>query len=223
VARAGRDINPSAQVLDAIARTLQFDVHEHSHLFTLAGVATTTIADECGALCPTLQPLIDQLEPFPAIVVNSRLDLLAYNRVYGSFFGDLEAIPIEDRNILWLVFTHPEMQAAIVDWDDVVGRLVAEYRAAMAEHLDDPAWKALVARLHRASPEFTRVWERHDVQGVEGRTKRALHPLAGLLELDYTNLWVGQQVGTRIVAFTPSNERTRRRLEALYESLGAAA
>jgi hypothetical protein len=219
----GRDINPSAQVLDAIARTLQFDVHEHSHLFTLAGVATTTIADECGALCPTLQPLIDQLEPFPAIVVNSRLDLLAYNRVYGSFFGDLEAIPIEDRNILWLVFTRPEMQAAIVDWDDVVGRLVAEYRAAMAEHLDDPAWKALVARLHRASPEFTRVWERHDVQGVEGRTKRALHPLAGLLELDYTNLWVGQQVGTRIVAFTPSNERTRRRLEALYESLGAAA
>ena len=219
----GRDINPSAQVLDAIARTLQFDVHEHSHLFTLAGVATTTIADECGALCPTLQPLIDQLEPFPAIVVNSRLDLLAYNRVYGSFFGDLEAIPIEDRNILWLVFTRPEMQAAIVDWDDVVGRLVAEYRAAMAEHLDDPAWKALVARLHRASPEFTRVWERHDVQGVEGRTKRALHPLAGLLELDYTNLWVGQQVGTRIVAFTPTNERTRRRLEALYESLGAAA
>jgi transcriptional regulator with XRE-family HTH domain len=219
----GRDINPSGQVLDAIARTLQFDVHEHSHLFTLAGVATTTIADECGALCPTLQPLIDQLEPFPAIVVNSRLDLLAYNRVYGSYFGDLEAIPIEDRNILWLVFTHPEMQAAIVDWDDVVGRLVAEYRAAMAEHLDDPAWKALVARLHRASPEFTRVWERHDVQGVEGRTKRALHPLAGLLERDYTNLWVGQQVGTRIVAFTPSNERTRRRLEALYESLGAAA
>jgi transcriptional regulator with XRE-family HTH domain len=219
----GRDINPSGQVLDAIARTLQFDVHEHSHLFTLAGVATTTIADECGALCPTLQPLIDQLEPFPAIVVNSRLDLLAYNRVYGSFFGDLEAIPIEDRNILWLVFTRPEMQAAIVDWDDVVGRLVAEYRAARAEHLDDPAWKALVARLHRASPEFTRVWERHDVQGVEGRTKRALHPLAGLLELDYTNLWVGQQVGTRIVAFTPSNARTRRRLEALYESLGAAA
>jgi hypothetical protein len=152
------------------------------------------------------------------MVVNPRLDLVAYNRVYASFF-DLEAIPIEDRNILWLVFTHPEMQAAIVDWDDVVGRLVAEYRAAMAEHLDDPAWKALVARLHRASAEFTSFWERHDVQGVESRTKRAMHPVAGLLELDYTNLWVGQQVGVRIVAFTPSNERTRRRLETLYESL----
>ena len=82
----GRDIHASAQVLDAIARTLQFDAHEHSHLFTLAGVATTTIANECFALCPTVQPLIDQLEPFPASVVNSRLDLLAYNRTYASFF-----------------------------------------------------------------------------------------------------------------------------------------
>jgi hypothetical protein len=41
----------------------------------------------------------------------------------------------------------------------------------------------------------------------------------GLLNLDYTNLWVGQQIGTRIVAFTPADERTRERLELLHESL----
>jgi transcriptional regulator with XRE-family HTH domain len=214
----GRDIKPSAQVLDAIARTLQFDVHEHSHLFTLAGITTTTIANECHALCPTVQPLVDQLEPFPAAVVSSRLDLLAYNRVYASFFDELETIPIEDRNLLWLAFTHPQWQAAIVDREDV-GHMVAEYRAAMAEHLDNPAWKTLVARLHRASPEFTAFWERHDVQGVESRTKRARHPTAGLMKLDYTNLWIGQQVGARIIAFTPADNRTRDRLETLYESL----
>jgi transcriptional regulator with XRE-family HTH domain len=219
----GREINPSAQVLDAIARTLQFDVHEHAHLFTLAGIATTTISDECQALCPTVQPLIDQLEPFPAMVVNARLDLLAYNRVYASFFENLDAIPIEDRNILWLIFTDPEWRATVVDWDDAIGRMVAEYRGAMAEHLDDPAWKTLVARLQRSSAEFAALWERHDVQGVEGRTKRAMHPTAGLLSLDYTNLWVGQQVGVRIVAFTPADERTRKRLEALHASLAPAA
>jgi transcriptional regulator with XRE-family HTH domain len=214
----GRDINASAQVLDAIARTLQFDAHEHAHLFTLAGVATTTIANECRALCPTVQPLIDQLEPFPAMVVNSRLDLLAYNRVYASFFDDLHTIQIEDRNILWLAYTHPQWRAAIVDWDDVA-QLVAEYRAAMAEHLDDPAWKTLVERLHRASPEFTAVWDRHDVQSIDGRTKRARHPTAGLLKLDYTNLWVGQQVGIRIVAYAPADDETRRRLDRLHESI----
>jgi transcriptional regulator with XRE-family HTH domain len=215
----GRDINPSAQVLDAIARTLQFDPHEHSHLFTLAGAATTTIADQCLQIHPTAQPLIDQLEPLPAVVVNARLDLLAFNRVYASFYDDLDTMPIEDRNILWLAFTHPRWRDVIVDWEDVSGRLVAEYRALMAEHLDDPAWKTLVARLHRASPEFTALWERHDVQGVESRTKRAMHPTAGLLLLDYTNLWLNPNLGVRIIAFSPADDRTRRRLERLHESL----
>jgi transcriptional regulator with XRE-family HTH domain len=219
----GRDINPSPQVLDAIARTLQFDSHEHAHLFTLAGVATTTISDQCLGLCSTVQPLIDQLEPFPAVVVNARLDLLAYNRVYASFFADLDAIPIEDRNMLWLVFTHPQWRACIVDWDDAVGRIVAEFRGAMAEHLDDPAWKTLVARLHRASPEFTAFWERHDVQGVESRTKRARHPQVGLLRLVYTNLWLGQGPGIRVIAFTPADERTRLRLETLHALLNGAS
>jgi transcriptional regulator with XRE-family HTH domain len=214
----GRDIHPSAQVLDAVARTLQLDSHEHAHLFTLAGVATTTIADQCLGLCSTVQPLIDQLGPLPAVVVNARLDLLAYNRAYASFFPDLESIASEDRNILWLAFTHPEWRAAIVDRDDVLGRMVAEYRGAMAEHLDDPAWKTLVTRLHRASPEFAAVWERHDVVGVESRTKRARHPEVGHLRLIYTNLWLGQGLGTRIVAFTPADARSRAKLETLHRA-----
>jgi transcriptional regulator with XRE-family HTH domain len=216
----GRDINPSAQVLDAISRTLQFDAHEHSHLFTLAGIPTSTIANQCLEACPTAQMLLDQLEPFPASLVNDRLDLLAYNRVYASFFGDdLEAIPIEERNVLWLVFTNPSWRRVIVDWDESVGNLVAEYRAAMAEHLDEPEWKALVTRLHHAAPEFTAFWERHDVQLVESRMKRARHPTVGLLSLVYTHLWLGQRLGTRITAFTPADERTRRKLEALHASL----
>ena len=107
----------------------------------------------------------------------------------------------------------------IVDWDEAVAIMVAEYRAAMAQHLDEPAWKTLVARLHRASSEFTAVWERHDVQAFESRTKRALHPTAGLLTLEYTHLWLGQRLGTRIVALTPADEETSRRLDALHESL----
>jgi transcriptional regulator with XRE-family HTH domain len=217
----GRDINASPQVLDAIARTLQFDAHEHAHLFTLAGLPASSIADECDALCPTAQVLLDQLEPYPACVLNARWDLLAFNRVYASFFDDLEAIPIGDRNCLWLAFTDPRWREVMVDWDESVCRMVAEYRAAMAEHIDDPAWKSFVDRLHRASPEFTTVWERHDVLGVQGRMKRAMHPSVGLLRLDYTNLWLDQRLGERIVTFTPADEQTSKRLQTLYRSLEA--
>jgi hypothetical protein len=101
--------------------------------------------------------------------------------------------------------------------------MVAEYRAAMAHHLDEPAWKSLVSRLQRESPEFTAFWERHDVQRVESRKKRALHPSAGLLTVEYTNMWLGERLGTRIVAFTPADARTRSRLDALHASLAQPA
>jgi transcriptional regulator with XRE-family HTH domain len=220
----GRDINASPQVLDAIARTLRFDAHEHAHLFTLAGLPTVaTIADECDALCPTARRLIDQLEPYPAAVLNSRWDLLAFNRAYASFFEDLDEIPVEDRNCLWLAFTNAWWRETMVDWDESVTRMVAEYRAAMADYLDDPAWSSLVDRLHRASPEFTAVWERHDVRGLESRTKRALHPTLGLLTFDYTNLWLDQRLGIRIVAFTPADEQTAERVQSLEHSQPALA
>jgi len=214
-----RQINASPQVLDAIARTLRFDSDEHAHLFTLAGLTTTTIAEECGSLTPEAQLLVDQLEPYPAIILNARWDLLAYNRVHGSFFPHLEEIPLEDRNCLWLAFTDPAWREVMVDWEDSVGLMVAEYRAAMAEHIDDPAWEAFVDRLHRASAEFTAFWERHDVVRMLSNTKRAMHPTVGLLRLNYTNLWLDHGPRARIVAFTPAGEQTRARLDALYRSL----
>jgi transcriptional regulator with XRE-family HTH domain len=211
----GREINPSPQVLEAIARTLRFDAHERTHLFTLAGVPAGSPVDDCESLFPTARLILDALEPYPACVLNARWDLLAYNRVYASFFDDIDTMPAEDRNCMWLAFTDPHWRRVIVDWDEAVGRMVGEYRAAMAEHIDDPAWRSLVERLTDASPEFEALWERHDVLRMENRTKRTLHPRLGLLRLDYTNLWLDPRLGARVVAFTPADEETATRLLAL--------
>jgi transcriptional regulator with XRE-family HTH domain len=215
----GRDINPSHEVLESIARTLRFDAHERTHLFTLAGVPVAAPVDECATLFPTARTILDSLEPNPAVLMNARWDVLAYNRVYASFFSDLDAIPIEDRNCIWLAFTDPEWRQVIVDWNEVAGRMVGEYRAAMAEHLDDPSWHALLARLCEASPEFAARWDRHDVRRMESSRKRVRHPELGVLTLDYTNLWLDPSLGTRVVAFTPGDERTAMRLRDLHARL----
>jgi transcriptional regulator with XRE-family HTH domain len=215
----GRDINPSPQVLEAIARTLRFDTHERTHLFTLAGVAVAPRQDECATLFPTAQAILDSLEPNPAVLMNARWDVLAYNRVYRSFFPHIDQISSEDRNCIWLAFTDPAWREVIVDWDEAVGRMVGEYRAAMAEHLDEPSWRSLLVRLHDVSPEFAAHWERHDVMRMESSRKRARHPELGVLTLDYTNLWLDASLGARVVAFTPADESTAERLRALHARL----
>ena len=219
----GRDITVSGQVLEAISRVLMFDPDERSHLFTLAGGGEHEMQKECQSLSPSIQTILDQLDPYPAAVQNARFQVLAFNQAYNGLIGDLSAMPFEDRNTLWLVFTHPLWRAAIVDWDDVAGRLVAQLRAAMAEHLAEPAWKTLVGRLLAASPEFASMWERHEVRGPENRTKHLLNPKVGVLHLDYTNLWFGPRLGTRLVSYTPADAGTQTRLEKLAAERGACA
>jgi transcriptional regulator with XRE-family HTH domain len=208
----GRDIRVSEQVLEAVSRTLLFDPNERAHLFRLAGVGSQAMQNECRSLASSVQEVLDQLDPLPAFVLNARFDILAFNRTYGSLITDLASLPFDQRNALWLAFTHPAWRKGLVDWDDAVGRMVAQFRAAMAEHLAEPAWKSMVKRLSDASPEFVEVWERHEIRGLENQTKMLMCPRVGLLRLDYTNLWLGPRLGTRLVTYTPADEATRVKL-----------
>jgi hypothetical protein len=213
----GRDINASPQVLDAVARTLLLDPHERDHLFRLADAPDSTGQSECKTLPPTAQLLLDQLAPFPACIRNARFDVLAYNQAYEDMLGPLGPLPFEERNSLWRIFTNPACRVAWLDWDEGTRRVVAEYRAAMAEHVAEPAWKCLVSRLTKASPEFAELWERHEVASPENLTKRYLHPEVGLLNLNYTHLWLGQRLGTRMTTYTPADEQTDAKLRNLHD------
>jgi transcriptional regulator with XRE-family HTH domain len=211
----GRDINASPQVLDAVARTLLLDPHERDHLFRLADTPDGSGQGECASLPPTAQLLLDKLEPFPACVRNARFDVLAWNPAYEQMVGSLGDVPFEERNSLWRMFTSPRCRASMLDWEEGTRRMVAEYRSAMAAHVAEPAWKCLISRLTKVSPEFTALWERHEVASPENLTKRYLHPEVGLLRLNYTHLWLGQRLGTRMTTYTPADEETHERLREL--------
>ncbi len=208
-----RDIHVSEQVLGAIARTLLLDTHERAHLYTLAGAPAPTEYVDSLAVTPEVRAMLDKLDPFPAFVSNGRYDLLAYNRAYQVLVGDLDALPVEERNILWLMFTKTTTSRCFVDRDEAGARMVAQLRGAMAEHVADPAWKCLVRRLQQASPRFTELWERHDVAHPETMRKRLLHPELGLLQFTHTVSWLATRAGLRLVAYVPADDATGAALE----------
>ncbi|MFD6875854.1 MULTISPECIES: helix-turn-helix domain-containing protein [unclassified Streptomyces] len=210
-----REIQVSAQVLDALARALLLDRSERAHLFALAGGVDPAPHTPCPSVTPELRVMLDQLGPIPACVQNSRYDILAYNATYGRLLCDLDRMPPEDRNCLWLAFTDPDWRACTVDMPEASRLMAAKFRASMAEHLAEPAWKALLARLEGASAEFREVWARHEVVAQGGKTKYIRNPLVGLLHLRHTDLWLGPAAGPRLVAYVPVDEETRGRLERL--------
>lgn len=214
-----RDIQVSSQVLDSVARTLLLDRNERAHLFALAGAEDPDPVVECPTVTPAVRMLLDQLEPMPAAVINSRYDILAYNRAYTRIVGDLDAMPFEDRNLMWLVFTDSYFASVLVDRETAREGVVARFRAAMADHSSERVWTALLERLRKTSPDFEAVWARHEVDRPGNGLKRFLVPGVGLLRFDYTNLWLGPRPNTRLVAYTPLDDETRLRLETLNSSI----
>jgi transcriptional regulator with XRE-family HTH domain len=204
----GREINASEQVLQAISRTLLLDPHEQAHLFTLAGVSAPGTFVDPQVVSPEVRAVLDQLHPFPAFVTNGRYDLLAYNRAYTALVGDLDALPFEERNTLWIIFTKRSASRCFVDRDQAKPRMVAQLRSAMAEHIADPAWKCLVKRLQQASPEFQELWSRHEVAEPENARKRLLHRDLGLLQFNYLNTWLAPRAGLRLVSYIPADDAT---------------
>ncbi|MFE3580440.1 MmyB family transcriptional regulator [Streptomyces vinaceus] len=210
-----REIQVSPQVLDALARALLLDASERTHLFALAGSLDPAPHTPCPSVTPALRAMLDQLGPIPACVQNSRYDILAHNAAYGRLLCDLDAVAPEDRNCLWLAFTNAEWRASMADVAEVNRTIVAKFRAAMAEHLAEPAWKALLARLEAESAEFRELWARHEVLGLGAKTKYIRNAHVGLLHLEHTNLWLGPASGARLVAMVPVDEESRAGLERL--------
>jgi hypothetical protein len=85
----------------------------------------------------------------------------------------------------------------------------------MADHVAEPVWKCQVKRLQEASPEFAELWQRHDIAAPENLTKRFVHPELGALSFCYTNLWLSQRLGVRLLTYTPRDAQTETQLDRI--------
>jgi transcriptional regulator with XRE-family HTH domain len=211
----GRAIKVSTQVLEAISRTLMLDRDERAHLYTLAGSNEVPVGSECAELTPPVRSLLEKFMPYPACVQDGKYDLLAWNPAYARLISDIDALPPEDRNCMWLLFTDPAWRRAITDWDESARRMVAQFRAQMAEHVAEPAWKAHLRRLSDASPEFRDLWDRHEVSAIFTKPKKIRNRYVGRLNFQAVSTWLNPRPGVRLLVYTPTDTETVRRMEQL--------
>ncbi|MFI1924000.1 helix-turn-helix transcriptional regulator [Streptomyces sp. NPDC020377] len=213
----GRPINASAQVLDAVARTLRLDPPEREHLYHLAEVPYAYVPEALArSVGPEIQGIIDALAPRPAVVYNSRYDILATNPVYHDLF----ITPVDDcapgpNNALWRLFTVREQDCPLLFRDKELPVMVATLRASYGLHAGEPGWEDFIRRLSQASPLFTRLWESGDVAEPGRRVKVFRHEAVGELRMTSTSLSINGMPECRIVVYTPNDEETERRAAML--------
>ncbi|MET7683055.1 helix-turn-helix transcriptional regulator [Streptomyces sp. NPDC005423] len=214
----GRDVRPSEQVLDALARALNFSTEETRHLHSLAAAARTPVrrprSHEPEEVPPTTLRLLGSTTS-PALVVGRFLDVLAWNPLGGSLLGEFTRQPRRERNLLAL-FLHPEADHACPNRAATVAELTGMLRTQVAADPGHPRAVELVGELAVRSDEFAALWARHDVQEPTRGRMRVDHPMVGELNLDWDAYPIPGNSGPVLMVCTaPEGSPDAERLQLL--------
>lgn len=205
----GQSQNASDAVIDALARALQLDADERTHLYALAhpAPAARPRVSRAERAKPGAEQLLHAMGPVPALLLGRFNDILAWNTVGHRLLAghlDVDAPDREDDrpNQLKLLFLDEHTRELYVDWEDEAALAVASLRYVAAQFADDRRLAELVGELSMNSHEFARLWAGHDVRLCTSGVKRLCHPEVGEIELSYEVLHLPEGNGQRILTHT---------------------
>ncbi|EJC81233.1 hypothetical protein Rleg4DRAFT_2908 [Rhizobium leguminosarum bv. trifolii WSM2297] len=213
----GRDIRPSAQVLNALAGALRLDEAERQHLFTLNNRQTPQAAPSTPEhVDEPLQRMLANLTQQPAYVLGRRWDVLAWNPAAEVLFGGYDTLDRDERNIMHRLFADPAHRRLLVDWESVARVSLAMFRADSARYAGDPDFERLIALLKQANGEFREWWQRHEIISPLSGVKRIDHPIKGRMSFEHTGLTLTSQPDMKLIVYTPlADDDTNRKLAEL--------
>ncbi|MEV4058045.1 helix-turn-helix transcriptional regulator [Amycolatopsis sp. NPDC049688] len=214
-----RGLRPSADVVAALSRALRLTPAERTYLFDLTRQRPDDAVEPATEAVPSLARLVADLSPLPAMVLNHRYDILAWNGEMAGLLVDFGALSPSQRNAMWLCLRHPEIRESYVDRERVLREGVTHLRAAWAAHPEDPALLGLIAECTRDG-EFARLWAERDVAGTGHGSKVLRHPVAGVVAVDFEVLLPLQDTDQRVLIGRPADEASRAALRSCAGSPG---
>ncbi|WP_035850794.1 helix-turn-helix transcriptional regulator [Kitasatospora azatica] len=198
----GRADRPSAEVLDALARALQLSAAERAHLYDLArprrGAASRTEA----AVRPALRQVVQAIPSTPALIMNDRNDVLAWNPLAAALIADFPQLRPHERNMARRIFLDPDARQVHPDWDEAARSTVGMLRMAAGRRPNDPALVRLIGELSLGSPAFRTLWATHYVHEKTHGPKRFRHPVVGEVALRYETFQAPGTAHQLLVVYT---------------------
>ncbi|MFI1992973.1 helix-turn-helix transcriptional regulator [Actinoplanes sp. NPDC020271] len=201
-----RQVRPSDTVLDALAVALGLDDEDRRHMFALARAArrpAPTGVDRGREQVPDSTRRLLRVMDTPAVVLGRHLDLLDWNPMAEALLGDPDGLPPERLNMLLLIFEDTLTGGRTCrDWERQALDYIGMMRAAVAADPTHPRATAIIGELSIRSPEFRRLWARHDIRESVRGTKTFQVPEVGDIVLDWDTYPLPGNPGPVMLVFT---------------------
>ncbi|SCW41606.1 Helix-turn-helix domain-containing protein [Paenibacillus tianmuensis] len=217
----GRDIKVSKSVLDCVAAALQLTVDERKYLFSLAletGSGAHTLIEELPEISPSLRRILQELRFCPTIISDRRCHIVGWNEAASHVFLNFQHIPVEQRNMIRLLFTQKEFQRLAVNWEHFVRGFLAIFRAYYGQYVEDEWYERFLAEMKEVHPDFDRLWEQSEVSSAPEVLIEFRHAKAGKMLFHLTSLQVQGSSDLRCSIYTPApDSSTESKLKQLME------
>ncbi|MGO4649621.1 helix-turn-helix transcriptional regulator [Nocardia sp. 2YAB30] len=186
----------SETVLDAIARALELDDAERSHLFDLHRNALISPQRRPRRSAKTVRPGVQNLLDSyrgPAFIRNARHDLVAANQLGYAFYSPLYPDPLapdvsKPVNFVRFCFLDPRAHDFYPDWEHMADGAVNLLRTDAGRDPYDRGISDLVGELSTRSEEFRVRWAKHNVRLHYTGTKTFHHPVVGDISIGYETM-----------------------------------
>ena len=220
----GRDMRVSDDVLERVGQALRLSEDERVYLFSLVQHrAPRTEPDLEQEAPPDIVRMIDALN-VPAVAMNLRWDVLAWNPLYSKFYFDYGALPPGQRNVFEQLLTRPPVhQMSTIEFENMARRLIARLRFDYTRHEGDPKFEALIRRLEQISPLFRRIWRVSEFTLRAYGSYRFTHPVHGDLAFEHSSCVPDGHPEIRLVICMPENASARKVIAQVNAELAETA
>lgn len=206
----GRDMRVSEEVLERISHTFRLSEDERVYLFSLVQHRPPRLHRQARLEAPPEIVRMIGGVGAPAVVMNLRWDVLAWNALNSVFFRDYGTTPVAERNLVEILFTRPSYYEDPTEFENMARRVLAKLRVDYSKSGDDPKFEALIRRLNTASPLFRRVWRTPEINVRSYGIHRFRHPQYGELAFEHTSYVPDGHPTVRVVICMPNDAATRQ-------------
>jgi transcriptional regulator with XRE-family HTH domain len=220
----GNAAGVSETVLDALARALQLDEVERTHLFDLVrATQRRTMSRRRPRLRPSVQQMLDAITGVPAFVRNAHLDLLGANSLGRALYSEHLDSPHQPPNSARFAFLDARAEAFYLEWELVTRDMVAVLRTEAGRDPYNRELSDLVGELSMRSERFRTLWAAHKVGRHDTGIKRMRHPVVGELELGFESMELVADPGLTMFVYTAERGSTSEESLSLLASWVATA
>jgi hypothetical protein len=146
---------------------------------------------------------VNELSYCPSIITDRHCHIVGWNPAAAHVFLDFEQVPIEERNLIKLIFSRKELKTLAVNWEHFVKGFLAIFRTYYGRYLGDEWYNLFIEEMTESYPEFQELWKASQVSKAPEMMIEFRHAKAGKMLFNLTSLQVQGDMDLRCSIYTP--------------------